>query len=188
MIDLDLSVSEWVIVALVAVFVALVAAAHVGRHLVQTDPGNPWGPRLVLLGVYLRALRKSPGSAYLPPPVRTILESLPESDPPPASRGPLLALLAVGGLASTGCAGFFDDAQAHMDRAAKGIRAAAIVADRADPLLRAEYAAALARCAALPSLDDATACTATTREAWAATREALETVRAMRCASEPGAC
>lgn len=87
----------------------------------------------------------------------------------------------------TGC-GLLGDAERHLDDAAAAIRAAAIVADRAEPHLRLEYETELARCAELPDVAEIDPCTARVREAWRVTREALETVRAMRCASEPSAC
>lgn len=172
------------------VLAGLVAAAHVGRHLVATDPRNPWGPRLVLLGVWLGAIKKSPAASYLPPPVRAILDSLP-SDPPGPGAAMSIAILVLAGWAgatATGCASMLSGAQAQMDRAAKGIEAAAIVADRAEPHLLIEYRAELARCAALEDVNAIDPCTARARAAWEPVRDALQTVRAMRCAAEPGAC
>lgn len=60
------------------------------RELLSADPRDEEGLRLLArgnkflrLGSDLRALRDSPVGQALPAPMRLLLESLPESDPPP---------------------------------------------------------------------------------------------------------
>lgn len=71
----------------IGLVLALVAAYEIGRAMVRRDPTSVWGARLVLIGVGLRAIRRSRVADILPPPVRMVLVSLTEADSerPPAS-------------------------------------------------------------------------------------------------------
>lgn len=64
----------------------LVIAPIIGRRMLAADPRSEWGTRLVMLGPMLRALGKTPLGQLLPPLVRTTIDSLTESDPPPAAQ------------------------------------------------------------------------------------------------------
>lgn len=63
--------------------IALVAAPYVGRALILRDPRSVWGPRLILIGVVVDAVSRSPAAAALPPPVRAMLRSLPDPESTP---------------------------------------------------------------------------------------------------------
>jgi hypothetical protein len=78
MIDLP----PWIQTVALAVGLALVIAHEVGRAMLRRDPTSIWGARLVLLGPGLRALRRHPAAVALPPPVRAMLASLSDSEPP----------------------------------------------------------------------------------------------------------
>jgi hypothetical protein len=82
MIDLDPRIQTFLTMALLVVLVGLVVAHEIGRSLIRRDRASAWGARLILIGVGLRAFRRSPASALLPPPVRAILVSITESEPP----------------------------------------------------------------------------------------------------------
>jgi hypothetical protein len=72
----------WAQTALFALLVLLVVLHQIGRMLLRRDPASAWGLRLVVLGVGLQALRRSPAAALLPPPARAVLDSLTDSEPP----------------------------------------------------------------------------------------------------------
>lgn len=77
---MTIDLPPWLQTALTAVGVALVAAHEVGRAMLRRDPSSAWGARLVILGPGLRALRRS--AVPLPPPVRAVLDSIADSEPP----------------------------------------------------------------------------------------------------------
>lgn len=62
----------------------LVIAPIIGRRMLARNPASEWGARLVLLGPMLRAVGRTPLGQLLPPLVRATIDSLTESDPPPA--------------------------------------------------------------------------------------------------------
>lgn len=72
----------WLQTALTAAAVLLVVLHQVGRYLLRRDPTSVLGARLVVLGVGLQALRRSPVVVYLPVPARLVLDSLTDSEPP----------------------------------------------------------------------------------------------------------
>jgi hypothetical protein len=72
----------WLQTALTALAVVLLVLHQAGRVMVRRDPLSVWGARLVLLGIGLQALRRSPAAAALPPTARAILISLTDSEPP----------------------------------------------------------------------------------------------------------
>jgi hypothetical protein len=72
----------WLQTTLTLLAVLLVALHQAGRVMVRRDPMSVWGARLVLLGIGLQALRRSPASAALPPMARAVLHSLTDSERP----------------------------------------------------------------------------------------------------------
>ena len=63
--------------------IGLLIAAEVGRAMVKRDPASTLGARLVVIGIGVRAaVRSRPAQALMPPPVRELMNSLTESDPP----------------------------------------------------------------------------------------------------------
>lgn len=83
---MTIDLPPWLQTVLTVLAVLLVVLHQIGRVLLRRDPASALGLRLVVLGVGLQALRRSPAAAYLPPPARLVLDSLTDSDPP--SGGP----------------------------------------------------------------------------------------------------
>jgi hypothetical protein len=97
---LEIDLPPWLQTVLFALTVLLVAAHEVGLYLLKQDPRSDLGRRLVMVGLGLRWIGRTPAGRFLPGPVRAALESIPEPAPAPPSDPPrvppLLALAALG--------------------------------------------------------------------------------------------